>query len=317
MSSRPQFGVYLLAALLLALVIGPPLWLDFAAPEADAIVTRKYEGYKLSRDPDGGWRQVRWVWASFRTPSGVAHNSEMMLGTSDYDNLSVGTHLRVRYLPIYPYTVRPIARTTMIQAREVLTPETTRGRWLALLLIFAPLTILAGRIARILAFPVALVWLGATWVYVLAPKPLPVPGATHTSARVSWTQVVFRGPTGRRYDRLPTPYRVVALTFVPPRARDSITVVDAVDSMSLNPKPPDGTLEPIGYEPGAPRTARLLVGTRSFINANRSELIILGIAPIVLAVLAAGYRRRDKGKSRAMDASSVISTRHGAHSTQR
>jgi hypothetical protein len=294
MSSRPQFGVYLLVVLLVVLVVGPPLWLDVAAPETDAVVTRKYEGYRLSRDPDGGWRQVRYVWASFRTPAGVTHNSEMMLGTSDYDNLSVGTHLRVRYLPIYPYTVRPIARTTMIQAREVLTPETTRGRWLALLLIFAPLTFLAGRIARILAIPVALVWLAATWVYVLAPKPLPVPGPTHTSASVSWTQVVFRGPTGRRYDRLPTPYRVVALTFVPPRARDSITVLDAVDSMSLNPRPPNGTLEPIGYQPGAPRTARLLVGTRTFINSNRSELIILGLAPIVLALLAGMYRRKGR-----------------------
>jgi len=286
------------------LVVGPPLWLDRAAPEADAVVTRKYEGYKLSRDPDGGWRQVRWVWASFRTPSGTAHNSEMMLGTSDYDNLSVGTHLRVRYLPIYPYTVRPIARTTMIQAREVLTPETTRGRWLALLLIFAPLTYLAGRIRRVLAIPVALVWLGATWVYVLAPKPLPVPGPTHASARVSWSQVVFRGPTQRRYDRLPVPYRVVALTFVPPKARDSITVLDAVDSMSLNPKPPNGIIEPIGYEPAAPRTARLLVGTRAFINANRSELIILGVAPIVLAVLAGMYRRTGKGKGRVTNAAS-------------
>ena len=294
MSSRVQVGPILLVVVLIALVLGPPLWLDVAAPEADAVVTRKYEGYKLSRDPDGGWRQVRWVWASFHTPSGAAHTSEMMLGTSDYDNLSVGTHLRVRYLPIYPYTVRPVARTTMIQAREVLTPETTRGRWLTLLLIFAPLTFLAGRIARILVFPVALVWLGATWVYVLAPKPLPIPGPTRTSARVSWTQVVFRGPTNRRADRLPVPYRVVALTFVPPNARDSITVVDAVDSLSLNPKPIDGTLEPIGYEPGAPRTARLLVGTRTFINANRSELIILAIAPIVLAMIVGMYRRPPK-----------------------
>ncbi len=293
MSSRPQFGVYLLVALLVVLVVGPPLWLDVAAPEADAVVTRKYEGYRLSRDPDGGWRQIRYVWASFRTPAGVTHNSEMMLGTSDYDNLSVGTHLRVRYLPIYPYTVRPIARTMMIQAREVLTPETTRGRWLALLLIFAPLTFLAARVARILAIPVALVWLGATWVYVLAPKALPVPGLTHTSARVNWSQVVFRGPTGRRYDRLPTPYRVLGLTLLPPKARDSITVVDAVDSMSLA-KPPNGALEPIGYEPGAPRTARLLGGTRTFINGNRADLVILGIMPIVLALLAGMYRRKPR-----------------------
>ena len=292
---RPQFGVFILPVLLIALVVGPPLWLDSAAPEADAVVTRKYEGYRLSRDPDGGWRQTRWVWAAFRTPAGVSHNSEMMLGNSDYDNLSVGTHLRVRYLPIYPYTVRPVARTTMIQAREVLTPETTRGRWFALLLIFAPITFLASRIVRIAAILVAGVWLGATWIYVLASKPEPVPGATHTSARVSWSEVVYRGPTGRRYDRLPTPYRVVGLTFLPPNARDSITVVDAVDSMSLA-KPPNGALEPIGYEPGAPRTARLLVGTRRFINANRSALVVLGIAPIVLVLLASSYRRKSPSK---------------------
>ncbi|HKW47289.1 MAG TPA: hypothetical protein VJN70_07585 [Gemmatimonadaceae bacterium] len=286
-----QFGPVLLVVVLLAIVIGPPLWLDYA-PEADAVVTRKYEGYRLSRDPDGGWRNVRYVWASFRTPAGVSHNSEMMLGTGDYDNLSVGTHLRVRYLPIYPYTVRPIARTSMIQAREVLTPETTRGRWFGLLLIFAPLTLITARFARILAIPVALAWLGLTWVYVLAPKPVPVPGSMHTTARVNWSEVVFRGLTRRRYDHLPTPYRIVGLKFLPPSARDSIDVVDAVDSMSLNPKPHDGTLLPIGYEPGAPRTARLLAGARTFINGNRSEFIIVGIAPIVLCLIAGSYRRK-------------------------
>lgn len=298
MSSRIQFGPILLVVVLIAITIGPPLWLD-RAPEADAVVTRKYEGYRLSRDPDGGWRNVRYVWASFRTPAGVTHNSEMMLGTSDYDNLSVGTHLRVRYLPIYPYTVRPIGRTSMIQAREVLTPETTRGRWFGLMLIFAPLTFVAARLARFLAIPVALVWLGLTWVYVIAPKPLPVPGPTHTTARVNWTEVVYRGIGRRRYDRLPTPYRVVGLSFLPPNARDSIEVVDAVDSMSLNPKPAKGTLEPIGYEPGAPRTARLLVGSRTFINANRIEFIIVGIMPILLAYMAGWYYRNRKSKAKA------------------
>lgn len=291
-----QLGPILLVLVLVGLVVVPPLWLD-RAPEADAVVTRKYEGYRLNRDPDGGWHHIRYVWASFRTPAGVTHNSEMMLGTSDYDNLSVGTHLRVRYLPIYPYTVRPVARTSMIQAREVLTPENTRGRWFGLLLVFAPLTFVTARFARFLAISVALVWLGATWIYVIAPKPLPVPGSTHTTARVSWSEVVNRGIGRRRYDLLRTPYRIVGLRFLPPNARDSIDVVDAVDSTSLA-KPAKGTLEPIGYEPGAPRSARLLVGTRTFINANRIEFFIVGIMPILLAYGAGRYRRNRKGRGR-------------------
>jgi hypothetical protein len=290
MSSRTQLGVFVLPALLLVIVLGPPLWLDFAAPETDAVVTRKYEGYKLYRDPDAGWRRRLYVWTRFRTPSGATHTGELMLSDPAYDSLSVGSHLRVRYIPVYPYITRTVGRTTLIQARELFTPETTRGRWFALLLIFAPIIFVAGRIARVAAAIVAVVWLGATWVYLLRPVPLPTPGPTHASARVSWTQVETRGVTGRRYDRLATPYREIALTFVPPGSRDSITVVDAVDSASIVPKPVNGTLEPIGYEPGAPRTARLLAGTRTFINANRYDYLILALAPIALGFLSGGVR---------------------------
>jgi hypothetical protein len=88
----------------------------------------------------------------------------------------------------------------------------------------------------------------------------------------------------------------VALTFVPPKARDSITVLDAVDSTSLVPKPPNGTLEPIGYDPGAPRTARLLVGTRSFINANRGNLLVIALSPILLGLVSSSYWRRKRAR---------------------
>lgn len=300
MSFRTFYGTFFVPTLLLVLVLGPPLWLDHA-PEADAVVTRKYEGYRLRRDPDGGWRRRLYVWTRYRTPAGVQHNSELMLGNADYDNLTVGSHLRVRYLPIYPYTTRPVARTTLIQARELFTPETTSGWWMTLLLVFAPLTILAARLTKVAGFALAAVWLYASWVYILRPQPIPVPGAQHATARVSWTQVVSRGVSHRRYDRLRVPYRVVGLTFLPPGARDSIVVADAVDSTSLSPKPADGTLEPIGYDPGAPRTARLLAGTRTFINANRYEYILLALAPIGLALLAGSVRwKRTGGRLRAV-----------------
>lgn len=300
MSLRTFYGAFFVPTLLLVLVLGPPLWLDHA-PEADAVVTRKYEGYRLNRDPDGGWRRRLSVWARFRTPQGVEHTSELMLGDADYDSLTVGSHLRVRYLPIYPYTTRPVARTTLIQARELFTPETTRGWWMALLLVFAPLTFVATRLTRPAGLALAVVWLWASWSYILQPRPLPAPGAQHASARVNWTQVVYRGISHRRYDRLRVPYRLVALTFVPPGARDSITVLDAVDSLSLTPKPANGTIEPIGYDPGAPRTARLLVGTRAFINANRYEYIILALAPIALVLLAGMVRwKRSGGRVRAV-----------------
>lgn len=293
MSLRTFYGAFFVPTLLLILVVGPPLWLDHA-PEADAVVTRKYEGYRVNRDADGGWRRRLSVWTRFRTPEGVEHTGEMMLGNADYDSLTVGSHLRVRYLPIYPYTTRPVARTTLVQARELFTPETTRGWWMALLLVFAPLTFLATRLTRPAGLALAAVWLWASWAYILRPRPLPVPGAHHTAAAVSWTQVVYRGVTGRRYDRLRVPYRLVALTFLPPGARDSVTVLDAVDSLSLA-KPANGTIEPIGYEPGAPRTARLLVGARTFINANRYEYIILALAPIGLVFLAGTVRWKGVG----------------------
>jgi hypothetical protein len=289
MSLRTFYGAFFIPTLLLILVLGPPLWLDHA-PEADAVVTRKYEGYRLNRDADGGWRRRLSVWTRFRTPAGVEHTSEMMLGDADYDNLTVGSPLRVRYLPIYPYTTRPVARTTIVQARELFTPETTRGWWMTLLLVFAPLTFLATRLTKVAGIAVAAVWLWASWAYILRPKPLPMPGPQHASANVSWTQVVSRGMSRGRRDRLRVPYRLVALTFMPPGARDSITVLDAVDSASLTPKPAHGTLEPIGYEPGTPRTARLLVGTRTFINANRYEYIVIALSPIVLVFLAGTVR---------------------------
>jgi len=289
MSSRVQLGSFVLPVLLLGLIVVPPLWLD-RAPETDAVVMQKYEGYRLNRDPDGGWRRRLVVWTRFHTPNGTNHTSELMLGNGDYDSITVGSHLRVRYLPVYPYTTRLVTRTTLMQARELFTPETTRGRWMALLLLFAPLTLLIGRLTKIAGFAVAAIWLMASWIYVVRPVPLPVPGPLHTSARVSWTEVQSRGIGRGRRDRLTMPYRLVALTFVPPGARDSSTVLDAVDSVSLTPTPANGTLEPIGYEPGAPRTARLLVGTRAFINANRYEFIIVALAPIVLALIASRVR---------------------------
>lgn len=302
MSSRVQLGSFVVPVLLLGLIVVPPLWLD-RAPETDAVVTQKYEGYRLNRDPDGGWRRRLVVWTKFRTPNGTPHTSELMLGNGDYDSISVGSRLRVRYLPVYPYTTRLVTRTTLTQARELFTPETTRGRWMTLLLIFAPLTMLLGRLTKVAGFALAAVWLGASWVYVVRPVPLPIPGPNHTSARVSWTQVQWRGLGRHRSDRLAMPYRLVALTFVPPGARDSITVLDAVDSVSLTPKPANGSLEPIGYESGAPRTARLLVGTRTFINANRYEFLILAIAPIALSLIASMVllkRRRRGPTSRVM-----------------
>jgi hypothetical protein len=287
MSSRAQFTSFLAPLLLLGLIAVPPLWLDHA-PETDAVVFQKYEGYRLNRDPDGGWRRRLVVWTRFTSASGAPHTSELMLGNGDYDTISVGSRLRVRYLPVYPYTTRLATRTTLIQARELFTPETTRGRWMALLLLFAPLTFLFGRLTKVAGFAVAAVWLWASWIYILRPVPLPVPGPQHTSARVSWTEVQTRGLGRRRRDRLTMPYRLVALTFVPPGARDSITVLDAVDSVT--PKPANGSLEPIGYEPGLPRTARLLVGSRSFINTNRYDFIIVALAPIALALIASVVR---------------------------
>jgi hypothetical protein len=129
-------------------------------------------------------------------------------------------------------------------------------------------------------------------VYVLRPVPLPVPGPVHASASVSWTEIQSRGLGRRRSSRLSVPYRLVAFTFVPPGAHDSITVLDAVDSSSLVPKPANGTLEAIGYERGAPRTARLIAGTRSFINANRSDYLIVALAPIALGLIVTTARRK-------------------------
>ena len=310
MSPRNLYGTFFLPAILIVFAIGLPLYLDYAAPEADAVVTRKYEGYRLNRDPDGGWRRRLTVFTAVRTPSGATHTGELMLGVADYDRLSVGSHLRVRYLPFYPYSTRPVARTTLVQAREVLTPESTRGRWFAMLLIFALPVIVVGRFSRVASFGLAAAWLGATWVYVLRPVPLPMPGTHHGSASVSWTEVARRSLGRNRSDRLATPYRYVALSFLPPGARDSIMVLDAVDSSSLVPAPAAGTMEPIGYEPGAPRTALLLVGSRSFINANRWSFLILALAPIVLALLFGSVlRRRRRAVPRAVPRPATTSTR--------
>ena len=298
MSSRVQFSSLVVPVLLLGLVAVPPLWLDHA-PETDAVVFQKYEGYRLNRDPDGGWRRRLVVWTRFKAANGTGHTSELMLGNGDYDTVSVGSHLRVRYLPVYPYTTRLVTRTTLMQARDIFTPETTRGRWMGLLLLFAPLTFLFGRLTKIAGFAVAGVWLWATWIYILRPVPLPVAGPQHTSARVSWTEVQSRGLGRGRRDRLRMPYRLVALSFVPAGARDSITVLDAVDSASLTPMPANGSLEPIGYEPGLPRTARLLMGSRSFINANRYEFIIVALAPIALALIASSVRLKRRRPARA------------------
>jgi hypothetical protein len=296
MASRPSCGC-LVVLPLVALVLVLSLWLDRAAPEAVGVVRAKRESARLLREPDGGWRLQHYMWVRLKTPGHDSTTAYLDVSPSRFDSLSVGSRVRVRYLPFFPYFARPTDYSTTASLRDFLAPETTMARWLYWILAGALAMFVAARIGFPVAMLAAIVWLGAGYVLILRPVPVPAPGQVHAPARVWSTQYVRRAFTKRRAGSdLAVTYLAVQMRFRPPGARDSLVVVDAVDSSSIA-RPASGAIVTVGYDPAKPRSARLVSGTRTFVNRNRGTFIWPVVVPVglgLLGALAYGTMRRSR-----------------------
>jgi len=101
------------------------------------------------------------------------------------------------------------------------------------------------------------------------------------------------------------PYQVVQLRLASPGHRDTVLVVDAVDSGSVAGLT-EGAELPVRYDPQAPRNARLAQGSRNFIVRNRYHFLPAVIGIPVLGMLAGmGFRRRRRGPDRSSSTESA------------
>jgi hypothetical protein len=94
------------------------------------------------------------------------------------------------------------------------------------------------------------------------------------------------------------PYEVVQLRFAPEGRTDSVVAVDAVDSATVAGLQ-IGAIVPIGYDPAAPREARMTLGSRTFRERTRYHMLgpMVGIG--LLGMLAAwGWRHRRVRRTR-------------------
>jgi hypothetical protein len=295
MASRPSCGCFFWL-LLVALLLAASLWIDRAAPKTEAVVHSKVESARLFHEPDGGWRLNQTVWVRLKPSGRDSTLAALNVSPSRFDSLSVGSRVRVRYVPFFPYYVRATDYSTTALLRDLFAPNTTMMRWLYWILVGALAMYVAARIGFAAAAVVALAWLGAAYVLILSPVTVPTPGAVHAPARVRYTQYVREMVSSRGRSRIPldVTYLFVEMRFLPAGARDSLLVVDAVDSASIT-RPENGAIVTVGYDPAEPRSARLVNGTRTFVNRNRGAFLWVVLVPVglgLLMALALGRTRR-------------------------
>jgi hypothetical protein len=111
-------------------------------------------------------------------------------------------------------------------------------------------------------------------------------------ARSTSRRRTLRSSSKASIRRLAIPYQVIELAV--PVGRDTVVAVDAVDSGSVAHLAVGATL-PVRFDPAEPREARLLVGTRQFVDRNRYHFLpgVLGIG-VIGTLVALGFGKRRK-----------------------
>lgn len=302
------FGIFF-ALVLGGLLVGASVWLDKRGETVLAPVQAKSERVMLRDDPQGGWS--RW----YELGVGVGNTgagpwiATIEVPEERYDSVRIGDSVEVRYLPQLPLYARAADRSTATVAREA----ALRSGIIPLLLWIACGVAgiwIAARIGTLAVVAAGLGWMAAGFP-VLCPAPIPAgPATSETRARVAAVTLVTKSParsntrrrgrrTGTTIRRLALPYQVVQLRLASPGHADSVLAVDAVDSGSV-PGLLVAAQLPVRYDPAAPREARLVHGTRRFVERNRYHFLPAVIALPTLGVLAAlGFRWRRRHRKEA------------------
>ena len=296
----------------LGIMVGGSVWLDDRGETVTAKVTGKHEEVQVSDAPQGVWTRFYRVGVEFPAANEVLGQATLQVVRERYDALHVGDSLQVRYLPAFPLLARTPDRSTMTVLYELGSRFVHDPILLPLILWLvggAVMLWVAMRVATTAVFAAGVVWIGVGFV-LMFPEPAPVKlGPTEGTARVSALRLVtkspaYRGRSRRRMRslnsdavrRLAVPYQVVQLRLPLPGGRDTVLVVDAVDSASLVGVEVGADL-PVRYDAASPREARLTIGSRTFLEKNRYHFRASVIGVPILGTLAAwGWRSRRSRK---------------------
>jgi hypothetical protein len=286
----------------IGLMVGGSVWMDRNGSRATARVQAKQERIVVSHEPSGVWDRHWDLVAEFGTPGGPPVSASIELPQARWQSLHVGDSIEVRYFPDFPYLARAAERPTASIAWEFL------GKIAAIPFLVWALAGLVGlwiasRLGKYVAIAAGAAWVAAAFPLLFSTRTPPVPSGIEATARVRQITAVTRSPANIRSRRrsigdpktrmrLAIPYQVVEL--IVPSGRDTVIAVDAVDSGSVA-NLAVGVMLPVRFDPAAPREARLLVGTRRFVDRNRYHFLpgVIGIGIIgTLAALGFGRRRR-------------------------
>jgi hypothetical protein len=275
-------------------------------------VQAKSERVTLRHDPQGSWYRWYELGVGVGDGGGFPWVATIEVPEPRYDSIRMGDSIEVRYLPQLPLFARASDRSTATVAREA----AARVGIIPLLLWgtagVAGLWI-AARVGSVAVIAGGLAWMAAGFPVLLgAPAPA-MPSGAESTARVEVVTLVTKSPARRSSGRrrrvvrsdwmrqLAIPYQVVQLRLAGPGRLDTVLVVDAVDSGSVAGLAV-GAAVPVRYDPREPRNARLVQGTRKFIERNRYHFLpgVIGVPMLgMLAGLGFRWGRRRSAKSAA------------------
>ena len=299
----------------LGIMVGGSIWLDDRGQTVVAKVTGKHEEVQVSDAPQGMWVRFYRVGVAFPAANDALGQATLTVPLEQYDALHPGDSLRVRYLPAFPLLARTTDRSTMTVLYELGSRFMHDPILLPLILWLvggAAMLWLATRVATTAVFMAGAAWVAVGFM-LMFPEPAPVKlGSVEATARVSSLRLVTKSPAARGRSRrrmrsfnsdgvrrLAVPYQVVQLRLALPGGRDTVLVVDAVDSASLVGVVVGADL-PVRYDAASPRDARLTIGSRTFMEKNRYHFRVSVIGVPILGTLGAwGWRsRRAKKEAR-------------------
>ena len=285
------------------LLVGGSLWLDRRGAVVTARIEGKHERVRVGVDPTGAWDRYYDAATALRLPDCTTAQARVSVPRERYDALQPGDSIAVRYLPELPFLARTADRTTASIAWEF-------ARRVAevpiLVWVIGGIVGLwtAARIGAPVVLATGVAWTAAAFPLLFAPKAQAEPSGEPAMARVTNVTAITKSPSynsGHRhsswsrtstYRRLAIPYQVIELALPRPGGRDTVLAVDAVDSGSVAGLA-FGAVLPVRVDPLVPREAKLVGGTRHFVQRNRYHFLIPAVGCGILGTLAGlGYRHR-------------------------
>jgi hypothetical protein len=303
--NRISRGNLLCFILLAGVLLGGSVWLDRNGTPVVATVSSKREEIAPHDSPGGDWSRWFRVGVVYKRGDGALGTATLTMRRERFDSLRVGDHISIRYLPAFPLYAGAADGSTVQVLRDA-GSELLGDRfltWLVIWLVMGGAALwLVTRFATPAVFAAGTVWIAFAFP-LLFPAPASIPlGPAETTAKVYDIRLITKSPA-ERYVRtygggnvdlgvrdLRMPYQIIQFRFAVPGRLDSVLAVDAVDSASV-PGLEVGSVQPVRYDPTAPRAARLSVGTRTFRERNRYHFRVPVVGVGLLVMFSAALSR--------------------------